>query len=158
MTMEEQIYEKIGQVETKTDTATATTEIAFVTLAEAGQIDDVTASENIEVFAEWAFPVAYVVGNLRQYNGTLYRCVQAHTSQADRTPDVAVSLWTATNDPAEEFPAWSQPVGAHDAYELGAKVTHNDKKWVSDVENNVWEPGVYGWSEFVEESENIENQ
>ena len=149
-TMEEQIYQKIGQVETKTDTATATTEIAFVTLAEAGQIDDVTAAENIEAFEEWNYPIKYKVGNLRQYKGVLYRCILEHTSQANWAPDIGVSLWDLTSDPQEEFPEWSQPVGAHDAYELGAKVTHNAKKWVSDVDNNVWEPGVYGWSEYVE--------
>ena len=45
----------------------------------------------------------------------------------------------------EEYPEWVQPTGAHDAYNIGDKVTHNGKTWVSDVDNNVWEPGVYGW-------------
>ncbi len=48
-----------------------------------------------------------------------------------------------------EFPEWSQPLGAHDAYNLGDKVSHNGKKWVSTAANNVWEPGVYGWEEVV---------
>lgn len=82
-------------------------------------------------------------------NGTLYKCVQAHTSQADWTPDAAVSLWSKTSDPAEEWPEWSQPVGAHDAYALGAKVSHNGKHWTSTTANNVWEPGVYGWEEVA---------
>lgn len=47
----------------------------------------------------------------------------------------------------EEYPAWVQPTGAHDAYAQGAKVSHNGKKWTSDIANNVWEPGVYGWTE-----------
>ena len=47
----------------------------------------------------------------------------------------------------EEYPAWVQPTGAHDAYAQGAKVSHNGKKWTSDVANNVWEPGAYGWTE-----------
>ena len=51
----------------------------------------------------------------------------------------------------EEYPEWSQPLGAHDAYAQGAKVSHNGKKWTSDVANNVWEPGVYGWTEVPEE-------
>ena len=139
--------EKVSQ---KVDTVNVTQSIAFVTLAEAGQIDDVTASEHLEVFAEWAEGVNYVVGNLRKYKDKLYRCLSAHTSQSDWTPDVAVSLWVLTSDPAEEFPAWSQPVGSHDAYATGDKVTHNEKKWVSDVDGNVWEPGVYGWSEYVD--------
>jgi len=59
--------------------------IVFVTLAEAGSIDAETAAEHADLFAEWAFPVGYTVGQIRRYNGTLYKCVQAHTSQADRT-------------------------------------------------------------------------
>lgn len=124
--------------------------IAFVTLAEAGSIDDVTAGEHMDVFSPWASAVSYKTGNLRTYNGKLYRCVQAHTSQDDWTPDAATSLWALTSDPAEEWPAWSQPVGATDAYAKGSKVTHNDKRWISDVDANVWEPGVYGWTEYTE--------
>nr|DAY85622.1 MAG TPA: hypothetical protein [Caudoviricetes sp.] len=51
--------------------------------------------------------------------------------------------------PEEEYPEWVQPTGAHDAYAQGAKVSHNGKKWTSNVENNVWEPGVYGWTEVI---------
>ena len=107
----------------------------------------ITAAEHAGLFAEWAFPVAYTVGQIRRYQGTLYKCVQAHTSQADWTPPAASSLWSKTNDPAEEWPEWSQPVGAHDAYSKGAKVSHNSKHWVSTADANVWEPGVYGWEE-----------
>ncbi|MGI6151600.1 MAG: chitinase, partial [Christensenellales bacterium] len=59
----------------------------------------------------------------------------------------AVSLWVAVADPAIEWPEWVQPSGSHDAYEKGAKVTHNGKRWTSSADGNVWEPGVYGWEE-----------
>ena len=121
--------------------------ITFVTLAESGSIDAVTASEHMDAFAEWAYPVSYTVGQIRTYGGMLYRCVSAHTSQADWPPDVAFSLWTRIADPAEEWPAWSQPIGAHDAYQSGDKVSHSGKHWQSNTANNVWEPGVYGWDE-----------
>mgnify|MGYP004516249903 CR=1 FL=1 len=124
--------------------------VAFVALCEVGTLDMVTASEHAELFTEWAYPIAYTVGQLRRHNGKLYRCVQAHTSQADWTPDTAASLWSVAADPAEEWPAWSQPVGAHDAYSKGAKVSHNGKHWTSSVDSNVWEPGVYGWTEYTE--------
>ena len=124
--------------------------VAFVALCEVGTLDTVTASEHADLFSPWAYPIAYTVGQLRCYNGKLYRCVQAHTSQADWTPDTAASLWSVAADPAEEWPAWSQPVGAHDAYAKGAKVNHNGKHWTSNVDNNVWEPGVYGWAEYTE--------
>lgn len=45
------------------------------------------------------------------------------------------------------IPIWTQPLGASDAYAKGDVVTHNNKTWVSDVDANVWEPGVYGWTE-----------
>ena len=136
-----------GEEIEKTNT---TNGIVFVTMAEAGSIDPVTAAEHADLFAEWAYPIAYTVGQIRRYNGTLYKCVQAHTSQADWAPPAAPSLWSLTADPTEEWPEWIQPIGAHDAYDLGAKVSHNGKHWTSDVAANVWEPGVYGWTEVTE--------
>ena len=75
---------------------TAASEIAFVVLAEAEQIDAATATEHVALFSEWAYSVNYTVGQLRRYKGKLYKCVTAHTSQADWTPDTAASLWATT--------------------------------------------------------------
>lgn len=96
--------------------------------------------------------VAYELNDIRKYGEReeLYRCIMAHTSQADWTPDTAVSLWVRIADPAQEYPEWIQPLGAHDAYAKGAKVSHNDKHWTSDIDNNTYEPGVYGWTEVSE--------
>lgn len=136
---------EIEVLRAQVNTLSVATSIAFVTLAEAGSIDDVTAGEHADMFAPWEPDVSYGVGNIRKYDGQLYRCVQAHTSQADWTPDAAVSLWAKIADPADEWPEWSQPVGAHDAYQTGDKVTHNGQHWISTVDNNVWTPGAYGW-------------
>lgn len=105
---------------------------------------DDAATDVPELFPAWATNTDYVVGDRRQYNGTLWKCIQAHHSQDDWTPDVAASLWARTS--ADEWPEWVQPTGASDAYMTGYKVSHNGKHWTSDVDNNVWEPGVYGWS------------
>ena len=94
------------------------------------------------LFDEWKAGVDYVTGDIRKRNGNLYRCLQNHTSQDDWTPEAAVSLWVEIADPSIEWPEWVQPTGAHDAYAQGAKVTHNEKHWTSDVDNNGWEPGV----------------
>ena len=106
-------------------------------------LEDETALTGIELFPMWTIGRAYAVDDRVQYGGALYKCVQAHTSQADWTPDATPALWVAVS--IEEYPEWVQPTGAHDAYNKGDKVTHNGKTWVSDVDNNVWEPGVYGW-------------
>lgn len=101
-----------------------------------------------EMFPKWnPDGYDYFAGERVKYNEMLYRCIQNHKSQADWTPDTAVSLWVAIDDPAIEWPEWKQPAGAHDAYMKGDKVSHNEKHWVSDIDNNVYEPSVYGWSE-----------
>lgn len=136
-----------GDISAAAKSAGDTAAISFVALAEAGSIDDVTAGEHAELFSSWEPNVNYAAGNLRKYGGQLYRCILAHTSQSDWTPDVATSLWSRATDPTEEWPEWSQPVGAADAYSEGDKVSHNGKRWISNVGANVWEPGVYGWTE-----------
>ena len=126
----------------------AATSIAFVVLAEGGQIDDVTATENVEQFAPWAYPIAYKKGNIRRYGSDLYRCNQDHTSQADWTPDVAVSLFAQVLIPDPEvIPEWVQPESTN-PYMTGDKVTYNGKTYVSTIDNNVWAPDAYGWEEI----------
>lgn len=127
------------------------TSIAFVVMAETGQIDDTTATENAGQFAAWAYPIQYTEGQIRRdpLDGNLYRVNkgQGHTSQQGWNPSLTPALWSKIGDPAEEWPAWSQPLGAHDAYSAGDKVSHKGKRWTSDLDGNVWEPGTYGWSE-----------
>lgn len=137
------------------DTSNATASVLFVTLAESGQIDTTTATEHAGEFAEWAFPVAYREGMIRRdpADGALYRVNvgQGHTSQQGWNPSLTPAIWTKIGDPGEEWPAWAQPIGAHDAYGKGAKTTHNGQRWTSALDNNVWEPGVYGWTVAPEE-------
>ena len=111
---------------------------------------DEQAMEIPTLFPEWESGAAYVKDNRICYQNQLYKCLQDHTSQADWTPDTAVSLWVAVSDPAEEWPQWKQPAGAHDAYPKGAKVTHNGKRYTSNVDANTWEPPTQ-WTEFTEQ-------
>ena len=144
------LREKVETLEGQLAVQTAATEIAFVVLAEGGSIDAVTAGEHRELFASWEAGVAYTVGQYRNSGEKLYRCVQAHTSQEGWEPENTPALWAVAADPAEEWPAWSQPLGAQDAYAKGAKVSHGGKRWTSDVDGNVWEPGAYGWTEAAD--------
>lgn len=108
-------------------------------------LDDANALEAPELFPKWETGKAYAIGDRMRYNDLLYKVVQAHTSQADWTPDITPALYVRVS--VEEWPEWIQPTGAHDAYNQGDKVSHNAKHWISDVDSNVWEPGAYGWSE-----------
>lgn len=106
------------------------------------------AQKNVDWYKEWTAGENLTVGIRRAYEGLLYEVVQAHTTQTGWEPPNVPALfkrvWT------EEYPEWIQPTGSHDAYANGDKVSHNGKKWVSTVDSNVWEPGVYGWEEITE--------
>ena len=106
-------------------------------------LSDEDALSGVELYPLWLPDTAYTVGDRVRDGDTLYKCVQSHTSQADWTPDATPALWTRVS--IEEWPEWVQPTGAHDAYDLGAKVSHNDKHWISTMDANVFEPGVTGW-------------
>lgn len=120
----------------------------------AADADAMTADELaacVPLFDAWdGSSVAYAMGDIVAYSGALYRCAQAHTSQAGWTPDISRALWTpmgiSADDP-EAVPDWVQPTGAHDAYAKGSHVMHGGIEWVSDLDANVWEPGVSGWSQ-----------
>ena len=109
---------------------------------------DETLIDNKAAFPFWnPNGVDYLAGMLLQYNDGLYRVVQAHKSQADWTPDITASLYNRVT--ADEYEEWE----SGRFYAKGAKVTHNGKKWVSNVDNNHWEPGavgVYTWDEVTE--------
>lgn len=98
-------------------------------------------------FPAWRTDTEYETGDRVRHGATLYKCLQPHTSQSTWTPDAAPSLWVRIDDPSIEWPEWVQPTGATDAYRLGAKVSHNEKHWISTIDYNTYEPGVYGWSE-----------
>lgn len=113
---------------------------------------DEEALDNIEAFPKWQIGREYSKDDRIRYNDVLYKVLQSHTSQADWTPDVAVSLYVKVS--IEEFPEWVQPTGAHDAYNKGDRCSHltdeqgNDRHWVSTIDANVYEPSVYGWDEI----------
>lgn len=110
-------------------------------------LSDEDALEAVELFKPWAAETAYAVDERIQYGGKLYRCVQAHTSQTEWTPDATPALWTEVALPGE-IPVWRQPTGAQDAYAKGDKVRYPDEDgavYVSTVDSNVWSPDVYGW-------------
>lgn len=106
---------------------------------------DEQALENIYLYPQWETDKDVTIGERYRYGEKLYKCIQAHHTQADWTPDKTPALWTEVS--VDEWPEWKQPTGAQDAYAKGDKVSHKDKHWVSDVDANVWEPSVYGWSE-----------
>lgn len=112
---------------------------------------DEEALDNILAFPKWEVDKEYVKDERIRYDEVLYKVLQNHTSQADWTPDIAVSLYVRVS--IEEWPEWVQPQGSHDAYSKGDRVRHgldsqgNERHWESLIDANTYEPGVYGWEE-----------
>ena len=94
--------------------------------------------------------VAVDINDLYQFNGALYKVVQAHTTQSDWTPPAVPALFTPVAA-AGVVPEWVQPTGAQDAYATGDQVTHDnpndaDNIWLyeSSIAANTTEPGRDG--------------
>ena len=115
------------------------------------KLNDEVALEVPELFPPWQMDTWYTRGTRLRYGDTLYKCVQAHTSQAGWEPPNVPALWTEVAKPGE-IPVWKQPTGAQDAYMTGDKVHYPDENgpvYVSTMDYNVYAPNVYGW-EVVE--------
>lgn len=113
-------------------------------------LPDEDALEAVELFPVWGIGIDYARTVRVRYEDKLYRCEQPHTSQAGWEPPNVPALWTEVAKPGE-IPVWKQPTGAQDAYMKGDKVHYPDADgpvYESDVDNNVWEPGAYGWTQI----------
>lgn len=110
-------------------------------------LTDEDALDGVTLFPAWKIDTDYAANDRIKYNDKLYKVVQAHTSQEDWTPDITPALYTEVALPGE-IPVWRQPIGTQDAYMIGDKVHFpgaDDPVYVSLVDNNVWQPDVYGW-------------
>lgn len=176
-------------------------------------LTDAEGLENVELFPWYEVGVDYAVGDRFQYDGELYKVLQAHTSQQSWVPGigteslyvkvdeihagtaedpipysgnmelienlyytqdgvlyrctrstgtavynalselVGIYVEVVTSEPEEptgdEVAEWVQPDSTN-PYMTGDRVLHNGSTWESTVDNNVWEPGVYGWAEATE--------
>ncbi len=112
-------------------------------------LDDEDALKGVELFPKWQNDFLYEVGERIRYDNALYKCLIAHTSQSDWIPSDAPSLWARVLIPDPEvIPEWEQPESTN-PYMKGDRVKHLNRTWVSDIDNNVWEPSIYGWSEVI---------
>ena len=122
----------------------------------AAALTDDQALEIATVYPAWQSGWAYSVGEVISYGTNslgdpqLYKVVQAHTSQAEWTPDATPALYDAFGLDESGYPIWAQPSGAHDAYSAGDIVNYNGMLYQSTINGNVWSPDVYpaGWTVY----------
>lgn len=124
----------------------------------AASLTDEQAMEVVSVYDHWQVGKSYSIGDFLTYGKNsvgdpqLYKVAQTHTSQADWTPDNAASLYTAIGLDDSGYPVWSQPTGAHDAYNKGDIVNYNGVLYESVIDGNTYSPDAYpaGWVEYLE--------
>ena len=115
----------------------------------AASLSDQEALAVPELFPRWKTNTEMVAGKRVFHDGVLYTILQNHISQDDWTPDVATSLFAKVLIPDPEvIYEWEQPESTN-PYKKGDKVKHNGKIWESNIDGNIWEPGVHGWDEVT---------
>lgn len=142
---------EFSELEIQTQEAQKAMEFLNIDLQE--QIQMLPAEQALEVsslYPDWMVGVDYKVGYMVNYEGVLYKVLQAHTSQADWTPDVAHSIFAKVLV-GDEVQEWEQPE-ATNPYMKGDRVMYKGVMYESVIDNNVWSPEAYasGWK-IVEE-------
>lgn len=121
--------------------------VAAPLLSAPGTLTEQQIADAASIYPQWRPGVVYKVQDRISRNGKLMEVIQAHTSQADWLPENLPALYKVFT-PAGAIADWVQPLGAHDAYQIGDRVKHAGKTWESTAASNTWEPGVYGWIEI----------
>lgn len=128
--------------------------IMFVLEAEAdnSRLDDVTIMEHADYFRTWDEHYTGLRGQIVNEDGLLYKALHDITAAFSALrPSESPTLWKPVGNPDDEWPMWSQPIsGVDNPYMLGDKVSHKDKHWISDMNDNWYEPGAYtvAWREI----------
>ena len=120
-------------------------------------LTDEQAMEVVAIYDPWTVGKTYAVGDYLTYgtNGVgdpqLYKVAQAHTAQADWAPNATPALYVSVGLDDSGYPIWSQPTGAHDAYNKGDIVDYNGTLYQSMIDGNVYSPEAYpaGWEVYA---------
>ena len=123
--------------------------IMKLAVKQARQITDDKEALSVKVlYKQWNKQIGKTlqVGEYINHNEVLYKVLQQHVVQDNWAPDVSPSLFAKVLvDPTGDTVLdWEQPDSTN-PYMKGDKVKHNGVTYESEVDNNVWEPGVYGW-------------
>lgn len=124
----------------------------------AATLTDEQAMEIATVYPKYEAGKAYKANEMFTYGTNnvgdpqLYRVVSDHTSQEDWIPSATPSLYTPIGLTEEGYPIWSQPTGAHDAYNIGDIVDYNGTLYKSLINGNTYSPEAYpqGWELYTE--------
>ena len=147
-----ELLERYESLEIDLDkTKKATGKLVFASDLSQEELDEL-----MDLYEDWKSGESVSVGDIRKYSNKLYRVIQAHTTQADWTPDTVPALWVVytpptTEDGEEIIPDFIQPTGAHDAYNKGDKVLFEGVVYESLIDGNAHSPAANpsSWKEIV---------
>ena len=147
--IQDQVAEQMAEEAKRPLTMEEVVRLTIAKTINAITIEDETALRMVEYYPA-PDAASYAAGDRIQYNGKLYKCLQAHTAQADWNPVDAPSLWAEVlaGQDGTEIGEWVQPDSTN-PYMRGDRVKYKGKLYESEVDNNVWAPGVYGWVEII---------
>ena len=148
ITVNETLFDTISEVQNKEQSLTKIGKIVANNIT-----DDAVALTLQEFYDIWKAGETYNVGRYLQYENTLYKVLQEHTSQETWTPNVATSIYAKVLvDPSgETILDWEQPDSTN-AYMTGDKVRFEGAVYECIVNNNFWSPTAHpaGWK-LIEE-------
>ena len=118
---------------------------------------DEQALEVPDLYPDYEVDHAYKKDERFSYNGRLFKVNQDHTSAAQWVPGETgtESLYTNLEMAGDGYLVWTQPTGAHNAYNTGDIVhypTADDPLYKSLIDGNTWSPDAYpqGWEIYTE--------
>ena len=138
-----ELLERYESLELDLDkTKKATGKLVFASDLSQEELDEL-----MDLYEDWEVGESVKVGEIRKYANKLYKVIQAHTTQADWTPDSVPALWgvytpPTTEDGEEIVPDWKQPLGGHDAYKKGDKVRFEGVVYESLIDGNAHSPAA----------------
>lgn len=110
--------------------------------------------KKVDVHHDWTPGQWLTRGHTTKYNDKVYRIIQSHRAVTGSEPGVANSLFRPVPViyPGETYPRWNS-IGVLDSennWDLGDRVTWQGQQWESDIDNNIYEPGVSSWTNITQ--------
>ena len=111
-------------------------------------IDNITIIEHAHLFPAWSQYWTGEQGSIVTDDGKLYKALDDIDAKNNTKPSSNANLWQYIGNPSEEYQEWAKPISVLDAYVKDDKVTYNGKKYVSKIDDNIYEPDVHGWKKI----------
>ena len=112
---------------------------------ENSMLDSTTVLENAEVFPAWDTDITGYAGEIYTEGTGVYKMKNDIPKPSATKPSADKTNWVFIGDTTAIFSEWSKPLSIKDAYQRGDRATFNGVRYVSEIDENIYEPDVHGW-------------